>query len=661
MRSGDPRGDWWAAWRGVRVVPAEDLVLVPVDDEMVVARPGGRAWVLGSLQAALCVDPSGSPELATVVDELQGDGFPADLDARVWVANAARGLWLAGLAAGSPGAERPVPPPPVLAPAAASRRCLPLDAHQVGGSELAGEPRRSGAVFWPAPFSGERCVGAIEVVGGATVEVWTDLDRVATWMGAWRHRAGSGPCAARPLPISTVRVVAVDDDACLVLSPAGVRVCPDGDGLAEAVGAAVVDAAGVGPGGAVRVGDVWMVDTPEGWSVGAAPLGDQPDDAVWVPAAWLDVAGDAVVVADGTAVWGLVAGSVGGRFGSPVAPVWRRRRLARFLTDEVSAHRPSGVAAVFDRLRVTADGSPSVLSGLVGRFVRADRIASAAAVPVAPPAPVPRSVAAFQELGVLTDAGESFKLSSGRLDVARGTWGFTPVGRWDLAARDRFAECLAGFGLPGVVAGAVASLQAHDGRLVVGSEGAAGPGPERRKVYLDVRDPQTWAELVAAIPGLAGLSVPTGWADLDSPGTFPRAVAWKWVGGRAGVVTALYRNTHPDGLTVGEALERVLPGAPRWFEALAHVVEVNRGLASPMSVVDLEIVQDDGRHSIDLGVEDPRPGGFRAGPARLLAGLAGVGGVDAQRWCAVAARRSLFSLVAGLDGAGAPFAGLYVV
>lgn len=271
-------------------------------------------------------------------------------------------------------------------------------------------------------------------------------------------------------------------------------------------------------------------------------------------------------------------------------------------------------------------------------------------------APIPEAVSGIVAAAVVESRSRSTKVSPGRVDAEREVW-MLRVDPGRTTASHVAAE-LARFALPADVATSVADLEGHDGRLIVGVEPGSTHGRDRHKLYVACNSWQPWDALRRAWPDLDELhraSVLFGDAEPDAP---PRFVAWKR-SADAPETVAVYRRATARTITIADALERVLPTGSGWVGAVRAVFGHDRDPDELLTGDDLEVIDTDGRRSIDLLVAGPRPRGERIAAVHALLDLAGIDPDLADRTAPAIGRARINRLIAGTDAAGEPFLSIY--
>ena len=404
------------------------------------------------------------------------------------------------------------------------------------------------------------------------------------------------------------------------------------------------------PGSAVPnslvVTGAWVTGHATGFDVFVESRGLRiPPDAYWTDETRVDL--------DGTTLWVRRDDASIPRAGRTVTGPLGSISLAEETHDPVVR-----AAALCDVVRRDRTTSGTDAARLAVHLEESGRLRS---VPIlidpAAAAEVPSGLADLQRIGELESLGRSTKIRPGELIEGRGAWSFhiTDASPANLADA---AEVLASFGVPHQVAPSIVELPGHDRRFVIGFEPGEAGRPERRKVYVGVTEPVTFAALTDLDPTFATLHGDTVISPDHPNAEPPRYVTWKSAGGRT-PIRSIYRKGHDPSATVAAAIRRVVPTAPEWANAATALVGIERDTDAPLSPEDLEVIEEGGRRSIDVQLDDLAPRGARLEIAARLGHLAGIDAAGADVWAHQLARSLIIRIIVGTDGGGGPFLTVY--
>ncbi len=668
-----PDDAWWHEWQGVRATPQAGLRVFPlgVAAGALAVVPGCRSTVLDAHETAVCTVVPPHTTLADAVDRL-GDVAEGDVAARrVAVVEAARRLEANGLVELDRSPDVPLPDlEPPNATRAGSRR-LPVGPRPATPAARGGVSSATAFGFDLDPRSGAARLGTITVTapaGTIVVDLLGDVDAPGKWLATLPPDVADAAGAAGSDPRRAVRVLGLpgtDGRAVLVATPSGVWGPLGSEDVPGAICRAVAHLVGVRPPDGRRLGWMWLTEQGGLWQV--STVGPGSDGGNDVPV----VRDEVWLAADAGSVWTFDAAAAGRRIGESGASglsggdgLWQRRPLERIVLDEAldDDDDASLIAATVDLMRrASYDDDLGTVVDLAVRCVAAHGVGGRSAVSAPITVEPPVASAALAEVGAFADRGRSVKLNLGAIADRRRTWTWTLPVPMDPDARDRAVQAIGEFATGHPAAEVVVGLDGHDGRFVVGVDLGDDGTTRRHKLYLEVAEMATWTALAAAFPTVAELHDASVISPAGPATTPPRFVAWKRVGPDDRTVLSVYRRQHDPGVTVSEALRVVLPTDSDWFEPVCAFVAFDRDLAAPLDVHDLEVIEEGGRHSIDLHVAVPTPHGDRFAVAHWLAALAGVGGAEATAWATAAARHGHHRLIVGTDAEGDPFVSVYHV
>lgn len=408
----------------------------------------------------------------------------------------------------------------------------------------------------------------------------------------------------------------------------------------------------------LTIHEVWVSPSPHGWTVhperSDIPI---PPDARWEPVLGLSEDAETLLVPDDSSVEDPAAPPSSNQ--PTTARTWRAVPLQAIVLSDRSTRMEDRGPEIADLLRIQGDPDRGRRLHLAVRLIETGRVVTNRSGRI--DAPLPAAVAALGDVGNLELLGDSAKYDATGLHRDRLTWWLRISS--DIPRR-RVTDALLAFGLPEPVSSLIAHLERRDDRFIVGSELEG--DTERRKIYLPIDDPAVWERLGRAQPHLRRLHEASAISSL-SPGDAPPAfIAWKYpagVGngpvGSGTITTALYRSRHDPGVTVARAIGRVLPGHPDLMEAARSLVAFDRDPEDELRSEDVEVIDDRGRSSIDLFIEDPRPHGRRIAAATHLAEVAGWPEPLIGVWARLIGRVSITRFIIGLDRRSRPFCSIY--
>jgi hypothetical protein len=649
------------AWRSARVSPKADLIVVSEDSATLAVRPGRRAVLLEDVHALLCASGSGGARLGGLVDELVEHGFPRQDDALALLANAAAALAAAGLADVDVPEVSTLPASPVPGSAARSSRTVPvIGAGRTPRTSLERRPAMT-AMEWPRRPD-ERIVAYRTIStadGPVVVEARSDLAALVAAAGVSTHSTPPRVASARTV---TIRLLARDSEQSTfdVLIAGRPIALPSGSTAADALAWAIGSVVDVDPDDAVRCSTAWIMQGAEGCDllleVEDLPV---PAGAVWVAPIWLARNGREVVVLDGRSTAAAIDEAGAGHLDAEEIVRWRRmplRSVACGNPGRAAERAASFVDAVHpdDPLRLASVAALSVRLAASGKLVGGPiRRPKRSAVEM------PASIASFRAVGALEPHAWSAKISAGAVRAGRGSW-MLALDRGVVGeTADEAARTFAAFGLPEDVARLVTGLPGHDGEFYLGVDPDPSGGGERRKVYIDIARPDTWDALLEAFPGIDELSddsVVSPGFEMAGP---PRSLAFKWRTDRPGFDLSIYREHHDPEVTIAEAIDRVLPGFSDWVAPIRSLVETGRPLDDSLGTGDFEVIEDNGRHSVDVRFPLRTARGERIVPTREMAELAGLKVEESERWARLISRSPVSNVVFGVVGESGPFVGFY--
>ncbi|HET8929821.1 MAG TPA: hypothetical protein VFN21_04105, partial [Acidimicrobiales bacterium] len=653
---------WWRDWEGVRATLREGLGVYPLGGaaHAVAVLPTYRSLVLDAPQAAIC---SAAKDHATlgVGDERLSEVDERDETARrVALIESAQQLQRAGIVTLD---RTPDESPPIVespdGPSSAIRRPL-----TTATTSLQGLRASAGFAFEPGRRSGESWIGTLSLagpVGLVTVGVLSDVDLVREWLESLPPEvfaATDGP--GTDFSLRVLGLPGSDHQSLLVVTPSATWGPLAPEDAPVAICRAVTQLVGIEPPDGRWLGRVWMTEHRSGWRVSPFAPNSGAGGSVAEDEAWIsDDAGSVWVFDAITAVERL--GELGAAtFIEPSDELWCRRPLDRIDIDEVVDDDASLVAACVDLLRRDLDEDLKAGVDLAIRLVEADKIEGRPTQSASTDPPdTPPAIAALGDYGTLGARGRSLKLSGGKVAERRMTWPWSVAQQTASAQRAGVVLAMGDFATGTEAAAIIINLEDHDGRFVVGVDQNDDGTTSRHKLYVEVTELATWTALVTAFPTVGELHDASVLSSAGAVTTPPRFVAWKRVGPQNRTILSVYRRQHRSGATVRDAVRAVLADGSEWFDPVSTLIAPDRDLAAPLQVHDLEVIEQGGRHSIDLQISNPTPRGERFAVAHWLAALAGVHGAEATSWANAVARQAHYRLIVGTGAGGEPFVSVY--
>lgn len=651
---------WWTHWELFHPRPVDGLVRDARQGVILLHAPGRPTVEIDPVRDRVCADPTGSTSLGAMFAALGSDRGPQDaidlVVATRWLQEAGYLHFDESPRQGPWEVTGPDPPP---------RRFLPQPPPRTGSES---EPVHTTR---PRPLPrrpGERPAGVFTVAGPGGVRrfaISTDVDELRTWLTTLSVELfdpGEPFTAAPPVPI---RILSTPGDTAWF-----VAVLPDGtlagpvpvDQIVSTLTTLIATTLHPEPPAARIHTPGWVTAGVEVTADALGPV-QAPPDARWVPRIWFGTDGHTVWRPDTEAIRDAFDQHRSDILRLQPEQVWVVRPLDRLHLAGTATGRAAGVALTVDAFRAAggAGEDPAGLFDVAWTIVDDGRLTTAAprqtgAEPVADQGPV----AAFAHHGRFTEAGRSVKVSSAGLVIDRPMWEWRIAPEAPDSERNALTGVIAAFATGTHAARELMDLDAHSGAFVLATE--TGPaGRRRNKLYVDLIETASWEglrETFAALGDLHDASVLTTGTPTGVP---PRYVAWKHTPTDDSTVLSVYRRDHDPARTVDDALGIILAGHPDWLPAVRQLVAVFRPTGEKLRSEDLEVIEQGGRASIDLSIDDVRPGrGARVAPAYWLAVLAGSDATDAWRWARILDANRVFRLTVGTDPTGAPFVGAYL-